>query len=126
MGKARTIKVDFGNVSVGKETCRLSVKMGRNDMDIGVAEAMFCGARLRTSLVVTADDPALLPEVLPNLEAVVDAKKMLVGVEDISVSLTFNKKDTDLKVLSAFASMSGEIIAERIGDAKDAKEPEGD
>jgi len=125
MAKQRTINVDFGNVGVGKGTARLSVRMSREGFDLEDAEHLFCGARLRATLAVTGGEQPLVPDALPKLTSIVDAKRLSLSPGEISTSLTFAKGEVNLTELSAFAATKGQLTVERIGDAVDA-EPEAD
>lgn len=118
--KQEGLAVEFQNISIGKRTARIGMKIDREAIPLADADTLFTGARLQVSLGVTAD-PALFPDALPAMEATVDSKQLSVRAGEYSVGLTFNRKELDEKMLCAFTGQAGTFQAERIGDSSASK-----
>jgi hypothetical protein len=120
------IPVDFGNVSVGKGTCRLNIGFKSDAPGVNAAKLghFFVGARLKATIIV---DPNAANDVGgqqvingtsgPQLESVVDCGSYRCASKKISAGLTFAKEEISVGKLAEFAGESGRLIVERIGDA---------
>ena len=124
------IGVDFGGVSFGDKTARLSVTLNRAKIDLDRADELFCDRRLTGTVVLghTEDDPAQLEliNVAHKVAGVFDVKGFRVTTENLAIGLTFSRNDVDSGELTLFAKKSGRLIvtaAEEIPDA--TPEPSG-
>ena len=111
------LPVDFGGVSIGKETARLSVKIDRNMTGLSPNEAdeLFCGHRLTCKVIQRSndDDPnqtTMVPDLYETVEGHADVKRMGVSASHIGFGLTWSLADVDVKTLALFSKASGRLV----------------
>jgi hypothetical protein len=126
--KTYKLGVDFGGVSFGKTTARISVKMTRDEIDLADADGLLCGARLSINAMATGDTKGepLLPDVMPKLSGVADCKALNLTIDHIGFGLTFARVDLDQAGMIGMANQSGTLRLQRIGDAAHVEDAAGD
>lgn len=125
-GEGFDIGCDFGGVSLGKETCRVSVKLDRAGMSLGAADAALCGKRLTGKLVVGGKQAAPNQALLPGMEdsghevaGVFDVKRFGVSSKEISFGATFAMASVEPRDLAKLANSSGRLVVEQVADIPD-------
>jgi ribosome modulation factor len=127
------IPVEFGNISIGELTCRLGVKIVREELELDEADRIFCGRQIqgKVSLAPRGDgDQKRLPSMEDNrplfIEGMFETKQIGVRPDEYSIGLTFNKKAIDVSELSQFAKKTGTIEVESVSDIPDPEQAELD
>lgn len=125
------IGCDFGGVSLGKETCRVGVKLERASITLADADASLCGKRLTGKLVVGGKQAAPGQAALPGMEdaghevaGVFDVKRFGVSASEISFGATFAMASVEPRDLAKLANSSGRLVVEQVDDIPD--EDDGD
>lgn len=120
------LPVDYGNVSIGKKTIRLTTKTSRKSLTLTQADKQLCDCRLSGIILSRAGDGASEQGSLPGaegndieLEGVYDVKKISFDKDGISFGLTFVKKGVDKEALSQVSGTSGMLIVFSIDDIPD-------
>lgn len=111
------LPVNFGGVSIGKETARLSVKIDRQQTGMSPNEAddLFCGHRLNCKVVQRSndDDPnqtTMVADLYEEVEGHADVKRMGVSASHIGIGLTWSLADVDVKTLALFSKAAGHLV----------------
>lgn len=133
--KAKKLSVVFSNVTLQKEKARIGVKINRDDLELGAADALFCNAQLEVTLTCDpnsrgdVDGQQTMKGFILTVSLIAETKRYSVGSDVIAVSLSTPKSALDIKLLSQFAAAKGMMKCKRIGNAaaigKD-EEPEGE
>lgn len=131
---------EFTGASIGGQTARLGVKVGRGLCTLEAADEYFVDRRLNVVILSkpagSREDQGALPGMPENVEsdtvfsAVVDVKGFAVKPDTISLGFTFSKKDIDLATLSRCVNRQGQFTITNIDDIPEAdqggKSEEGD
>ena len=125
--------VEFGGLSLGDETARLSVKIHRGWLELEDADAILAGSRCEAKIEIAPDGEQgtlkiggkSIKEVEP-LEAVVDVKRFGVSREDFTTGLTFQVSEIDVSKLARFANKAGKLTLKRTGDIPNAVKAEAE
>jgi hypothetical protein len=99
------IPVEFSGVSIGKDTARLGIVVGRGDLNWSKVERFFCNSRLEASIVV-------------------EVKGYHATSKAFGAGLTFALEEIDVGALAKFAKNHGRLKAVRVGDASDGEAEE--
>lgn len=122
------IPCEFGGVSLGDQTCRLGVRIGRDNLSITKADQFLCGRRINGIITLSGkkDSPGqqhLFKSAL-QIRGIFDIKRIGLSPSEISCGLTFNKADTDVAVLANFAKGAGSITIDSVEELPDGTEPD--
>lgn len=115
LGDANTFPCQFGGVSIGDMTGRISLKIAKNRINVSTAEKLFCGRRVNCRLVARPvdEDPDQQHfdgmETKIAMEAVVDVKRFASDPHNISIGVTCSLQEVDVTELSRFAKKFGQI-----------------
>lgn len=116
-GEGFDIGCDFGGVSLGKETCRVGVKLERSSITLQDADTFLCGMRLTGKLVVGGKQAAPGQTTLPGMEdaghevaGVFDVKRFGVSAKEITFGATFAMASVDPRDLAKLANSSGRLV----------------
>jgi hypothetical protein len=115
LGDANTFPCQFGGVSIGDMTGRISLKIAKDRINVGTAEKLFCGRRVNCRLVARPVDEDPDQQHLPDMdtkttmEAVVDVKRFASDPHNISIGVTCSLQEVDVTELSLFAKKFGSI-----------------
>lgn len=129
MAKARAAEspvlelgVDYGGVSFGDATAKVSCSVGRRAISLAKADKTLCGRRLTGTIVAKPANWSADDQALPGLEddikvsGVFDVKRVGFGPKDVSFGLTFSKRDIDCGVLAEFAKRAGTLTVTQVAD----------
>lgn len=114
-GEANSFRCNFGGVSIGDMTGRISLQILKDVINVTTAERLFCGRRVHCRLVARPADEDPDQTHLPGmdtkiaLEAVVDVKRFASDPHKISIGVTCSLQEVDVTELSKFAKKSGQI-----------------
>lgn len=124
------LPVDFGGISYGDETARLSCRAARDSISLDDADANLCGKRLELELVAmpagSLPGQQQLPDMDEKLKGIADVKRFGVGVDEISFGLTFALSSIDKNQLLEFRKRSGRIVITHVEVLPDGDEEDGD
>lgn len=109
------IPVQFGGVSIGKTTLRVSLKVSRSEMeDVREAERLFCGRRLSGKIAL--DNPKDSPgqmviweDMRKVIEGSFDVHRFGCSAEYFTTGLTFNKNEIETSQIAEFTSGTGRL-----------------
>lgn len=116
------LPVQWSNVNIGDETCRLGAKVDRTSLTVAAADRNLCGKRLIATIVAAAGNSNPEQSSLPGVDAdtelvgVFDVKSFAVSRKRIAFGLTFALASVDVKELAGFAKRSGKLIIDRVED----------
>lgn len=133
---ALELNVNFGNLNVGVDTCRIGVSVDRKQITPAKADSQLCGKRLIGSIVTNAgnanaEQPAMF-EAGETVAAAFDVKSFNTKRKSISFGLTFALGSVDINKATHFASRSGKLIVNEMTEipeeekGKDEHEDEED
>lgn len=113
------VPVNFGGVSIGKATARISMKIERDEsFSITRAEESFCGRRLIGKIQLgrkgDQDGQTTMWDDAMAIEGSFDVHRMGVNLEEFSIGATFSKSEIDLTLLGDFSNGSGRMIVNSI------------
>jgi hypothetical protein len=127
--------VAFGSVGIGKSAARIGVTVARDGVSLSRCEGLFCGRRLTVSVKARRNGDAMDQPSLQGMEddleltGIADVKKFTVGVDSISFSASFSRREKGVAGLQEFSGLSGrlEILDnEDIPDDEDGEEDDGE
>jgi hypothetical protein len=129
VSQAIEFPVKFGKVSIGAGTMSVSVVIERTVCNINSADDIFCGHRLKGRIVLgrSGDQPGqqtIVDDLDEAIDAIFDVKSINVKQERFSATLNLSKADNDANDLGKFASATGRIIIDEVGELPD--DAEGD
>lgn len=114
------VPVEFGGVSVGQTTVRIGVRMNRDQVDLDVADEVFCGHRLNVEITLGKSDE------MPNQKKAFDAayhvrgsadvKHMGVNADVITSGLTFSLKEIDISEIARFSKGTGKLTVYNVAE----------
>lgn len=125
------IMVTFAGVSIGNTTARVGAKIQRGTFNLLEFDSWFCDRRLRGRIVVTegGDDPdqKYLGDINQHveIEGAFDVKGFTVKTEQVSIGLTFAKREIDFNQLGQFSNRSGYLVISEVGEIPDEKTTTG-
>lgn len=137
MAKTKTaalleLPVSYGNVNIGDEIARLTIKFTRTALALGKADQTFCGKRLTGRIVARAGDAQGEQDSLPGAEddaeltGSFDVTALSVTRKTISTGLSFSIASIQVETLARFAKRQGVLIVDEIGDIpEDEADAEG-
>lgn len=118
----RVVPVEFGGLSIGDATARLSIKVERGILELDDAVETLCERRLQATIEIGEGHPRLFDaDPVPTITSAFDTKKISVGSKHYSTGLTCALAEVDVRELARFAKQSGVI---RIADVQNI--PEGE
>lgn len=110
------LPVEFGNISIGSETAKLSVKINKERLNINAAEELLCGRRLSGSVQLGgADDSngqSKLFEVDVTVDGTFDIHRFGVGPKEYTSGLTFKIAEIEIGDLAQFSKGKGRLLVE--------------
>lgn len=110
------IPVDFGNVSIGDETARLSIKINKNFLNIIAAEELLCGRRLTGSVqlggIEDMDGQQTLFEADVIVPGTFDVHRFGVSPKVYTTSLTFRLAEIEVGDIARFSKGRGRLIVQ--------------
>ena len=125
------LPVEFGNITIGVNTAKISVTVDRSKLKVASADAKLCGRRLTGTIFAAAkgerNDQGKFWDDSRELPGTFDVKGLTLSTDHIKFGLTFSKKDVDKENFSHFAGRSGRLeIAktEAIDEESSAADPE--
>jgi hypothetical protein len=111
------IPVAFGGVSIGDQTARLGVTVGRTFLNLVQADEALNGKRISGKVILLPKDSAADSQPLRGLEdcdemieGAFDVKRIGASPDDIGFGLTMNIKSIEIRDLAKFAKRSGRLI----------------
>lgn len=114
------VPVQFGGVSIGESTARLSMKVPRNTLPLEEADSAFCERRLTGRIVLgkANDSPgqATMFETDVSVDATFDIHRFGVSAENYTTGATFKLKEIEVGELARFSKGSGRLIVDDIAD----------
>lgn len=136
--KATDLPVEFGGVSIGQQTAKLSIKINREFLNIVAADDALCGRRVTGKVAFgrSGDTPGqmlLLEEMDEVIEATFDIHRFGVTPDHFTSGLTFKLKEIDIGQLARFSKGSGRLVLDEVeeiprdavDDSEDAEEVDG-
>lgn len=117
--ESRSIAVNFGGVSIGKKTARISMKMQRDEaFSLKDADESLCGRRLTGSIQLgrknDADGQVTMWDDTERIEGSFDITRMGVSPEEYSFGATFKKTEIDLALLGDFSNGEGRMLIDSV------------
>lgn len=118
----RNIPVEFGNLSIGDASARLSLRIERDELDLDDAVETLCERRLTATIEVGDGHPRLFDsDPVPKIMSAFDTRKVGIGSKHYSTGLTCALQEVDVRELARFAKQRGVI---RIADVSAIPEEE--
>jgi len=111
----QTIKATFAGVSFGKDAARLGVHVERTDLPLETSVGLLVNSRLRIEAKAETE-PELFDSTAPTIVGIADSRRLSVGHDSYSFSLTFSREDVDADTMAMFAGKTGKFSAERMSD----------
>lgn len=106
-----SISVNFGTVSVGKESTSIGVKFEESVAEPDRVKELLCKRRvsckLETRLSDEDDAQTKLKQVAPELEASGDTGRVSMGLDDYSARISFSLGDVSPESLVPFRNRPG-------------------
>lgn len=125
------VPIQFGGVSIGESTARLSMKVRRSALGLYKADELFCERRLTGKMQLGGDDdqPAQgkLFEANLTIEASFDIHRFGVTTEAYTTGATVKLNEVDIADLAKFSKGTGRFLifgADAIPDEADSDEKE--
>ena len=129
LGYERTHECRFAGVSVGKDTCRIGVRLDRCEMEDAEALELFVGRQLRVKLECDPNSKQdaegqgqLIDGNLLGVETVAESKRLGVAVETFGVSLHVCKDAVEVGELARFANLRGRLHCTSVGGKEGVEE----
>lgn len=117
------IPVQFGGVSIGQATAKLSMKIERKFVKIQTADDAFCGRRIKGRIQLGGgnDQPGQQKFIETDLqiEGSFDIHRFGVTADHFTTGATFKLKEIDISDFAQFSKGSGRLIAEGIENIPD-------
>lgn len=114
------IGVEFGGVSIGQSTAKLSMKISRESININDADNSFCARRLTGKIKLGGRNDsagqATMFETESVIEGTFDIHRFGVTKESYTTGATFKLKEIDIGELAKFSKGSGRLLVESIGE----------
>ena len=112
------IPVQFGGVSIGESTARLSIKVPRDAIGINDADQAFCERRLTGRIVLGggSDSPGQTKMFDTDIavEATFDIHRFGVSHEHFTTGATFKLNEIDVAELAQFSKGAGRLVVDTI------------
>lgn len=110
--KAEVIPVEYGNVSIGDQVARISMKIDRAKIDDTKALNLLCARRLTGTVTVTNTDvdprqKNFFDTATASIEGSFDTKRVSVGPNDFGTGITVALAEIDVMELGKFAKKKG-------------------
>lgn len=124
------VAAHFKTVAINDQTTRLGIKVSRDDLDLGLADALFTDAQLQCEICCdpNAGDDSEGQQTMDvgvfTLELIADVHGFGVKAEHFNASLQSAKSAIDIGALAQFANRRGTLSCTRIGSSLKAAEPE--
>jgi len=110
------LPVEFGNVNIGSETVKLSIKINKERLNITAAEELLCGRRLTGSVQLGGSDDSSgqskLFDVDTKVDGTFDIHRFGVGPKEYTSGLTFKINEIEIGDLARFSKGKGRLIVE--------------
>ncbi len=114
------IPVEYGGVSVGDETARLSLRISRESLNIIAADELLCGRRLAGSVQLgglgDCEGQSKLFDCDVEVGGTFDVHRFGVSSKHYSTGLTFKLKEINIGDLAQFSKGSGRLCIAEISD----------
>jgi len=112
--KVEIIPVEYGNVNIGDQVARISMKIDRAKIDDMKALSLLCARRLTGTITVanTDADPRqknFFETASASIEGSFDTKRVSVGPNDFGTGITVALAEIDAEELAKFAKKRGFI-----------------
>ena len=125
------IPVEFGNVNIGDETVKISLKIDREKIDLDQADNVFCGRRLTGSVQKggydDGDRQSKLFQTDINVQGTFDIHRFGVTPKAFTTGLTFKKGEIEVGEISGLAKGKGRLLIDDCIDIPhNVAEPEDD
>lgn len=108
------IPVQFGGVSIGQSTAKLSMKIVRGAMSLEFADELFCERRLRGRIQLGGHDDGSgqlkFFDTDPCIDGSFDVHRFGVTADAFTTGATFKKNELDLSVLGDFSKGTGRML----------------
>jgi hypothetical protein len=110
--KAEVIPVEYGNVNIGDQVARISIKIDRKRLSDQKALELLCARRLTGSITVanTDVDPRqknFFETATAGIKGSFDTKRVSVGPNDFGTGITVALAEIDVEELGKFAKKKG-------------------
>ena len=118
MSKGLDIPVQFGGVSIGESTARLSMRIPKESLNIVAADEAFCERRLNGRVVLGKSDDSpgqsKMFETDVAVEATFDIHRFGVSAENYTTGATFKLKEIEVGELARFSKGAGRLVVDSI------------
>lgn len=121
------IPCSFGNVNVGDETARISIRISRQSLTLAKADSIFSGKRITGTILARAGGGGPDQESLPGIEDDIeitdtfDVSSFGVSAKRISTGLTVAINSVDVGELAHFAKRDGRLTVRSVGEIPDGE-----
>lgn len=109
------VPCEFGGVSIGKETARVSIKVQRAELNIEEADEALCGKRITGRIVAKPRNELQgqghLMDVDEEITGTFDVKRLGFNTDELSFGATFVLSSIDVSHLAKFAKRIGRLVA---------------
>jgi hypothetical protein len=126
--KTEIIPVEYGNVNIGDQVARISLKIDRAKIDDTKALALLCARRLTGTITVanTDVDPRqknFFDLATASIEGSFDTRRVSVGPNDFGTGVTVALAEIDVEELGKFAKKKGFLWIDAVEEIQ-VDEPE--
>ena len=112
--KPKTFPIDFGKVSLGDKTARITGSVSRGNLSLEEADKLFCDRRLAVLIRLyrkgeTDGQKRMLDDDAHKVEGSADVKGYRVTSDAFALGFTFSLADIDLMEFAHFSKGAGEV-----------------
>lgn len=110
------LPVEFGGISLGKDTARIGVSIARSDLMLTNADELLVGHRLTCEITLdgsedtTSGQQRLVDDLDLRIDGIADCKGMRVTPDLIAAGLTMSLRDLVLEDFAKFSKGKGRLI----------------
>lgn len=114
------IPVDFGGISLGKDTARIGISFPMSVLSLEKAFETLCGHRLQCAITLDKSNDQengqkrIVDDLDEQIDCLVDVKKIGVSPDTISAGLTLAIVDLDLPRFAKFRKSKGRLVVSSI------------
>jgi hypothetical protein len=115
--------VTFSGVSIGDKTTRIGMAIDKKQINLAMADQLFCDRRLTGKIVLGVVDEAENQQKLDGMDDTdhevagsFDVKGFRVNSDVIAIGATFAKQEIDIEELARFAKGKGRLVIDNAGE----------